>query len=255
VVACQAENNIPVVGKEYVARGREMHWLRVDRYFVSPRPGGADADPEATSDPRVAFQPLACVHCENAPCENVCPVAATVHSEEGINEMAYNRCIGTRYCANNCPYKVRRFNYLNYHNDGIYQPGHADTPETVRMQMNPNVTVRFRGVMEKCTYCIQRIQTHKIAAKREGRVHGVEGFAHDGHPGVAVELRDGELQTACQQACPADAVVFGDLNDQGSRVARVSREDRRYKLLGEIGTQPRTTYLARIRNPNPEMLG
>jgi len=152
--------------------------------------------------------------------------------------MAYNRCIGTRYCANNCPYKVRRFNYLNWHNDGVYQPLDGDMPEIVRMAMNPNVTVRFRGVMEKCTYCVQRIQGRKIEAKRENR-----------------ELRDGEITTACAQACPADAITFGDLNLRGSRVSELARTDRRYKLLGEIGTQPRTTYLARIRNPNPEMQG
>jgi MoCo/4Fe-4S cofactor protein with predicted Tat translocation signal len=242
VVACQSENNIPVVGKEQVSRGREMHWLRIDRYFVSPKAHGNDRDPEATSDPAVAFQPLACVHCEEAPCENVCPVNATVHSPEGLNEMAYNRCIGTRYCANNCPYKVRRFNYLNWHNDGVYQPEDADVPETVRMQMNPNVTVRFRGVMEKCTYCVQRIQGRKIEARRADNGRGRH-------------LRDGELMTACQQACPADAIVFGDLNDRESRIAEMHRNDRRYALLGEIGTQPRTLYLAKIRNPNPEMLG
>ncbi len=237
VVACQSENNIPVVGKEQVARGREMHWLRIDRYFVSPR-GQGDADERATSEPLMAVQPLGCVQCENAPCENVCPVAATIHSPEGINEMAYNRCIGTRYCANNCPYKVRRFNYLNWHNDGVWQPLDADVPEIVRMAMNPNVTVRFRGVMEKCTYCVQRVQARKIEAKRENR-----------------ELRDGEVTPACAQACPADAIVFGDLNLRGSKVAELERSDRRYALLGEIGTKPRTTYLARIRNPNPEMQG
>lgn len=237
VVACQSENNIPVVGKDQVARGREMHWLRIDRYFVSPR-GQGDSDERATSDPLMAIQPLGCVQCENAPCENVCPVAATVHSPEGLNEMAYNRCIGTRYCANNCPYKVRRFNYLNWHNDGVWQPLDADVPEIVRMAMNPNVSVRFRGVMEKCTYCVQRIQARKIEAKRENR-----------------ELHDGEVNSACAQACPADAITFGDLNLRGSKVAELSRADRKYKLLGEIGTQPRTTYLARIRNPNPEMQG
>jgi molybdopterin-containing oxidoreductase family iron-sulfur binding subunit len=248
VIACQAENNIPVVGKAQVARGREMHWLRVDRYFVSPNANGSDSDAEATSDPAVSHQPLACVQCEEAPCENVCPVNATVHSPEGLNDMAYNRCIGTRYCANNCPYKVRRFNYLNFHNDGAYQPAFADTPETVRMQMNPNVTVRFRGVMEKCTYCVQRIQGRKIEAKRQNRE--VE------RNGVRLSpIVDGTLVTACQQACPADAISFGDLNDRGSRVARMQQEDRRYALLGNLGTQPRTIYLAKIRNPNTEMLG
>ncbi len=242
VVACQSENNIPVVGKEQVARGREMHWIRVDRYFVSPRAHGNDRDPEATSDPAVAFQPLACVQCENAPCENVCPVNATVHSPEGLNEMAYNRCIGTRYCANNCPYKVRRFNYLNWHNDSVYQPEDSDVPETVRMQMNPNVTVRFRGVMEKCTYCVQRIQGRKIEANRSNGGHGRR-------------VGDGELMTACQQACPADAIVFGDLNDRQSRISQLHQNDRRYALLGELGVKPRTLYLAKVRNPNPEMLG
>jgi molybdopterin-containing oxidoreductase family iron-sulfur binding subunit len=237
VIACQSENNIPVVGKDQVARGREMHWLRVDRYFVSPRNRG-DADPLENTEPLAAFQPLACVQCENAPCENVCPVAATTHSPEGLNDMAYNRCIGTRYCANNCPYKVRRFNYLNWHNDGVYQPGDRDVPETVRMAMNPQVSVRFRGVMEKCTYCVQRIEGRKIEAKRDNR-----------------ELHDGQIRTACQQACPAGAIVFGDLRDPRSEVLRLARGDRRYKLLAEIGTQPRTTYLARIRNPNTEMLG
>ena len=229
VVACQAENNVPVVGKEEVARGREMYWLRVDHYLIDDQEG------ETPDDPGFAFQPLACVQCEAAPCENVCPVEATVHSPEGLSEVVYNRCIGTRYCANNCPYKVRRFNYLNWHNDGVWAAT-GGLPETLRMQQNPNVTVRSRGVIEKCTYCVQRIQSRRIDAKREQRA-----------------LRDGEIVVACQQTCPADAITFGDLNDGNSRVSLATMGDRRYALLEELGTKPRTTYLAKLRNPNPEM--
>jgi molybdopterin-containing oxidoreductase family iron-sulfur binding subunit len=220
VVACQAENNIPSVGKEQIARGREMYWIRIDRYFVG----------ENANDPEFALQPVACVQCEEAPCENVCPVNATAHSPEGLNDMAYNRCIGTRYCANNCPYKVRRFNFLNYNGDD------GKVPDTEKMHFNPDVTVRFRGVMEKCTYCVQRIQEHKIAAKREQR-----------------DLRSNEVMSACQVACPAQAITFGDLNDAKSDVARLAAVDRSYRLLADIGTHPRTSYLGKIRNPNAEM--
>jgi MoCo/4Fe-4S cofactor protein with predicted Tat translocation signal len=230
VIACMAENNVPVVGKLEVWRGREMHWLRMDRYWVEDPKLGATAE-----DPLAINEPLMCVHCEEAPCENVCPVNATTHGPEGLNEMVYNRCIGTRYCANNCPYKVRHFNYLNWHNDAVWKET-GGLPESLQMQQNPNVTVRFRGVMEKCTYCVQRIQSSKIRAKREYR-----------------ELKDQEIRTACQQTCPAEAIVFGDINDPNSLVTRWSRTDRRFGLLQELGTRPRTTYLGKVRNPNPEM--
>jgi molybdopterin-containing oxidoreductase family iron-sulfur binding subunit len=229
VTACQAENNIPSVGKFEVERGREMHWLRIDRYFVG----------DDENNPEVAVQPVTCQQCEEAPCENVCPVNATTHTPEGLNDMAYNRCVGTRYCANNCPYKVRRYNYLDWHGHLDDKFGwFEDFPESRKLQFNPNVTVRMRGVMEKCTYCVQRIEEGKIAAKRDGRA-----------------LRDGDVKSACQQACPSQAIAFGDLNDPKSKVAQWSKVNRNYKLLAEIGTRPRTSFLARIRNPNPKLKG
>lgn len=250
VVACQAENNVPVVGKRQVALGREMHWMRVDRYFLGEDP----------ANPPVAVQPIACQHCEEAPCENVCPVNATAHSPEGLNDMAYNRCIGTRYCQNNCPYKVRRFNFLDWH---------GDLTETEKMQFNPNVTVRMRGVMEKCTYCVQRIQAARIRARTETRVDSRGAIVHaateaDVRAGRAQRIgqpiegerriRHEEVTPACAQACPSEAIIFGDLNDTQSPAHQWAHLDRQYKLLASIGTQPRTTFLGKIRNPNPEMV-
>jgi len=222
IVACQSENNIAVVGKEQVVKGRHMHWIRVDAYYQGDR----DA-------PKAHFQPVPCMQCENAPCELVCPVGATVHSSEGLNDMVYNRCVGTRYCSNNCPYKVRRFNFL------LFQDW--ETPQ-YKLMRNPDVSVRSRGVMEKCTYCVQRITQHRIDAETAA--------VRENHE---FKIEDGSLQTACQQSCPADAIVFGNINDPNSRVAKLKALDRNYGLLADLNTKPRTTYLAEIRNPNPEL--
>jgi len=218
VIACQSENNIPVVGKEQVGRSREMHWMRIDTYYT----GDDVNNPDTTS-----FQPLLCQQCEQAPCEPVCPVHATVHSAEGLNDMVYNRCVGTRYCSNNCPYKVRRFNFL------LYQDW--NTPQ-YKLMRNPEVTVRSRGVMEKCTYCMGRIASARIEARKDNRM-----------------VRDGEVQTACQTVCPADAIVFGDLNNKESQVSKLKTDHRNYILLNDLNTQPRTTYLAALKNQNREM--
>lgn len=253
VVACQAENNIPIVGRDQSLRGRQMHWIRIDRYYsdgeIDAAAFGGEGNKKLPEDPQVSLQPVACVHCELAPCETVCPVNATVHDNEGLNTMAYNRCIGTRYCANNCPYKVRRFNYFDWNQrqlDSLYLGplGPHGTPELIKMMKNPEVTVRMRGVMEKCTYCVQRIENgkirHKVAMAQAGRMGDVV-------------VPDGTIVPACAQTCPVDAIVFGNILDPQSAVSKAKAREQDYSLLGYLNTRPRTTYAGRIRNPNPKM--
>jgi Fe-S-cluster-containing dehydrogenase component len=233
-VACNVENNVPIVGKDEVLRSREMHWLRIDRYYAGDE-----------ENPTVVFQPMMCQHCDNAPCENVCPVAATNHSAEGLNQMAYNRCIGTRYCANNCPYKVRRFNWFDYWGADMFTEktvlieNNYDlfgmTEDLTRMVLNPDVTVRSRGVIEKCSFCVQRIQEGKLKAKKEGR-----------------KLKDGDIKTACQTACAAGAIVFGDTNDETSLVSKLTNDERAFKVIEEIHTLPSVAYLTKVRNKPAE---
>jgi Fe-S-cluster-containing dehydrogenase component len=239
VVSCQAENNVSVVGKAEVARAREMHWIRIDRYYSSDAPeeegysvAGYKAMETASANPEVVFQPLMCQHCSNAPCETVCPVLATTHSSEGLNQMTYNRCVGTRYCANNCPYKVRRFNWFKYFENDNFD-FHFNN-ELGRMVINPDVTVRSRGVIEKCSMCVQRIQAGKLTAKKEKR-----------------RPVDGEIETACSQSCPTNAITFGDMLDPESRVSKLlvqEEEGRRFQLLEEINVIPQVNYLVKIRN-------
>ena len=241
VVACQSENNIPIVGKDFVLNNREMQWLRIDRYFKAD---GVGYDAQTHDDnPDVALQPMMCVHCENAPCEQVCPVAATVHDTEGLNVMVYNRCIGTRYCSNNCPYKVRRFNFLDYQvkdprgsmltavYPGIPDMQQGEIDAIKRMVFNPDVTLRMRGVMEKCTYCVQRIKLKSIWRRNRSE-----------------DVQDGDIKTACQMACPTEAIVFGNLKDDTARVTKQQRLPRAFAVLDELNTRPRTRWLTKIRN-------
>ena len=221
-IACQAENNIAVIGKQEVKNRRIMHWIRIDRYYS-----------EEADNPEVTHMPVMCQHCDNAPCENVCPVAATPHSSEGLNQMAYNRCIGTRYCMNNCPYRVRRFNWFEYSDEKRFNYNLGNEQE--KMVLNPDVTVRSRGVVEKCSMCVQRIQEKKLKAKIEGRVVG-----------------EGEIKTACQQSCPGDAIVFGDINDPNSEIAKITQNPRSYQLLEQLHTLPSVSYVTKVRNMDPE---
>ena len=260
LVACQAENNIPIVGKEQVARGREMHWIRMDRYYATQSDNTFDE-----GNPELIPQPVACVQCESAPCETVCPVNATIHTEDGLNAMAYNRCIGTRYCANNCPYKARRFNYFDYNKrnpliaHNLYKGPFGETQrgEAAHLQKNPNVTVRMRGVMEKCTYCVQRLKDAVIRQKRGQKQEVLES----GKPSTEVQVTTETLRipidsvkVACQDACSASAITFGNLLDgEKSALGRSKKIERNYDLLNYIGTRPRTSYLARVKNPNPKM--
>ncbi len=269
VLACQSENNIPIVGKEMVGKSREMHWIRIDRYFSAPPPKFADAEPDL-HDPQVVVQPMLCQHCEAAPCESVCPVNATSHDDEGLNVMTYNRCVGTRYCSNNCPYKVRRFNFFDYNRrplnhlyksplvtttDGEWEllrwlknPDRGNLPDDqwqlTRLIKNPDVSVRMRGVMEKCSFCLQRLEQAKIGAKVRARDSG----------DIRLTEKEGTIpKTACQQACPAEAIVFGDTSDPDSAVSKLKKQERDYTVLSFLLTKPRLTYLARVRNPNREM--
>jgi molybdopterin-containing oxidoreductase family iron-sulfur binding subunit len=219
-IACQAENNVQVIGKEQVRNRRIMHWIRIDRYYS-----------ENPENPKVSFQPVMCQHCGNAPCENVCPVAATQHSEEGLNQMAYNRCVGTKYCVNNCPYKVRRFNWFQYVKNDKFD--YSSNSDLGRMVLNPDVTVRSRGVVEKCSMCVQRIQEKKQLAKLEGRA-----------------IAEGEIKTACSQSCPGNAIVFGDLENPESRISKLFQDKRNYHLLEELHTLPSVGYLTKVRNTN-----
>jgi molybdopterin-containing oxidoreductase family iron-sulfur binding subunit len=249
VIACHAENNVPVVGKAEVRKSRDMHWLRIDRYYSSEdtfeednskkedftgafeSKSGFEQMEDPSANPQVAFQPVMCQHCNHAPCETVCPVAATSHSRQGQNHMAYNRCVGTRYCANNCPYKVRRFNWFLYNNNDEFD--YNMNNDLGKMVINPDVNVRSRGVMEKCSMCIQMTQKTILDAKREGRT-----------------IKDGEFQTACSNACSNGAIVFGDVNDPESRVSELVESDRMYHLLESVGTKPNVFYHVKVRNTN-----